>query len=151
IALDHYYGSAIPRAELTAALHELRTAIDRSIKARETKRESLEKSLKEAYRAEEYRRIGELLLANAHRIEPGSESVVLEDYYEVVAADKKIELDPLKSVPENAEVYFRRYRKSKDSAAAHSEFMEQVKAELMRLRESREESEQADSVARVTA
>ena len=135
-ALDHYYGSALPRAELDSALHALTTAIERALRARETKRESLMRSLQEVGRADEYRKTGEILLANLHRIEPSAESVSLEDYYETDATVRTIPLDVTKSAKENAEAYFRRYRKSRDAADHHREMLKQTEIDIAALRMS---------------
>ncbi len=138
VALDHYYGTALPRAELDSALHALTTAIERALRARETKRESLMRSLQEGGRADEYRKMGEILLANLHRIEPASESVSLEDYYSTDTTIRTIPLDAAKSAKENADAYFRRYRKSRDAADHHREMLEQVERDIGSLRESAE-------------
>ncbi len=145
-ALDHYYSVALPRAALDAAQHDLLTTIDRAMKSRETKRESLRRSLEEAGRAEEHRKTGELLLANLHRIQPEADSVVVEDVYEPGAPERVIPLDPLKSPQENAEVYFRRYRKVRDGVRIQQEQLAEAEEDLQALREARRRAEATGSV-----
>ena len=135
-ALDHHYGQALPRAEVDSALHALTTEIQRALRAKETKRESLLRSIREAGRADEYRKAGELILANLHRIEPSAESVAVEDYYETGAPIRIITLNASKSAKENAEVYFRRYRKSRDAAEHHRELLDQTARDITALLES---------------
>jgi len=134
IALDHYYSTALPRAARDAALHELETALERAIRAREKQRESLRRSLEEAGRAEEYRQTGELLLANLHHILPEAESVTVTDYYAPDAPERTVSLDPTKTPHENAEAFFRRYRKAKEGAKMQQAQWERVEAELQTLR-----------------
>lgn len=138
IALDHYYSTALPRAARDAARHELETALERALRTREKQRQSLLRSLEETGRAEEHRRAGELLLANLHRIPPEAVSVVVTDYYEPNAPERAIPLDPAKSARENAEAYFRRYRKAKEGAQVLQTRLERVEEEMRALREAQE-------------
>ena len=145
MALDHYYGAAIPRAALDSAIHALSTEIDRGLKARLKKADSLRRSLAEAGRAEEHKQSGELLLANLRAVDEGMDSVTVADFYAPGEPKRVIALDPTLSASENAEAYFRRYRKAKDSAAAQSEFLEAVEADIVRLSEAAETARAAAS------
>jgi predicted ribosome quality control (RQC) complex YloA/Tae2 family protein len=150
-ALDHFYGTALPRAALDAARHELATTIDRAIKAKERHRESLVRSLSEAGRAEEYKQTGELLLANLHAVEDGADAVTVIDYYAPDAPQRTIPLDPLKSPRENADVYFRRYHKAKDGAAIQREQMESTSEELASLRSAQGRLAECEDLADLKA
>ena len=130
IALDHHYGSALSGAERDAAVSGLSGEIERARAAREKKRDSLLRSLEEAGRAEESRRLGELLLANLHRIEPSSDSVTVEDHYALGSPPRTIPIDASRSPHENAENYFRKYRKSRDGAALHRDFLKRTEEDL---------------------
>jgi len=138
-SLDRYYGFAIPRAALDSAIHSLESAVAKAIKAKESRRESIRRSLAESGRAEEYKKCGEILLANLRLIEPQAESVMVTDYYGEEPEERAILLDPRKSPQENAESYFRRYRKSRDGAKIHREqlvHMDSVLKSLVSARES---------------
>jgi predicted ribosome quality control (RQC) complex YloA/Tae2 family protein len=56
---------------------------------------------------------GDLLLANLHRIPRGSESVEVDNYYQAPVTKLNIPLDVKLNPQENAERYFRLYRKAK--------------------------------------
>jgi predicted ribosome quality control (RQC) complex YloA/Tae2 family protein len=86
--------------------------------------ESLGRRRIEHGRYEELRSFGELILSNMHTLQPGDRWLAAEEF-----ADPghriEIELDPRASPAENAEHYFRRYRKAK-TALEHLEQEEQV-------------------------
>lgn len=74
------------------------------------RRQAVLQDLDAAEKADVYRRSGELLLANVHRIEKNAEQVELEGYDGVKMT---VSLDPNVSVAKNAERYFRKYKKAK--------------------------------------
>jgi predicted ribosome quality control (RQC) complex YloA/Tae2 family protein len=75
------------------------------------------------------RQMGEAILAYAHQIEPGESELIAE----WVAGEPplRVSLDPRLSPPENAEVYFRRYRKAQRAAT-------EIPAQLARVEAERE-------------
>jgi predicted ribosome quality control (RQC) complex YloA/Tae2 family protein len=73
------------------------------------------------------RQMGEAILAYAHQIEPGESELIAE----WVAGEPplRVSLDPRLSPPENAEVYFRRYRKAQRAATEIPAQLARVEAE----------------------
>lgn len=114
LALNAGYTHAIQQNHVLSLLGALRGNIDRAIKRQERLQQSMERTLAEAHRAEEYKQSGELLLANLRQWEPGAESMLVTDYYDPEQREKRIALDPKLSPQENADAYFRRYRKARD-------------------------------------
>ncbi|HXG24243.1 MAG TPA: NFACT RNA binding domain-containing protein [Chthonomonadales bacterium] len=151
IALDHHYSVALPRAARDAASRNLEAALERAIRAKEKLRESLLRSLQEANHAQEWREMGELLLANLHRVEPMAESITVADYYAAGAPPRVIPLDPSKTPQENAEAYFRRYQKAKAGAERHREQLDRVAEELLALRAAQARLPEAKSLDAVRA
>ncbi|SHI69763.1 protein of unknown function [Malonomonas rubra DSM 5091] len=80
---------------------------------------------------ERYQQLGNLLLANLHLIEKGTAKVQVLNYYLDPAVEESIALDPQLSPQDNADKYFRRYKKYR-RGIEHSE---------RRLAETREEQE----------
>jgi predicted ribosome quality control (RQC) complex YloA/Tae2 family protein len=153
-ALDHYYGAAVPRAASDAAGQEMETALRRAIQYREKKRDSLTRSLQEAGRADEYKQAGELLLANLQAIIPGAKSVEVADLFSPDMSPRVIDLDPKKSAGENAEAYFRRYRKSKDGAVYQRDQLAVIEKDLKALSDAASrmaESDGPDDIQRLRA
>lgn len=62
---------------------------------------------------EEYRLFGELLTANAYCLKNCGATAVVENYYLDPPENSVIPLNPMLSVQENAQQYFKKYRKSK--------------------------------------
>ena len=82
--------------------------------------------------AEENRVKGELLTANLYRLTRGEKSCELENYYD--GALLKISLDERLSPAQNAQNYFKRYRKQKRTLEALAPQEEEVRGELEYLR-----------------
>jgi predicted ribosome quality control (RQC) complex YloA/Tae2 family protein len=86
--------------------------------------ESLARRRAEYGRYEELKHYGELILSNLHRVQPGERWLAAEEFSDPQQRIE-IELDPQASPAENAEHYFRRYRKAK-TALEHLGEEEQV-------------------------
>ena len=85
---------------------------------------------------ERFRIIGDLLLANLHLFKRGAGSVDVEDYYQSPVVTVTVELDKKATPQENAERYFKLYRKAKRSGDHHAR----------RLQDTQEEQEWLDQV-----
>ncbi|NIQ95307.1 MAG: DUF814 domain-containing protein [Desulfuromonadales bacterium] len=96
----------IERRLLEQALAKGRKKLTRRLK-------KIEQEERQAGTFEKQKICGELLLANLHRLEKGMRAVELDNYYEDPPVAVTIELDPLLTPQENAERYFRRYKKSR--------------------------------------
>ncbi len=114
-ALDDTFGQQIEHARTSAIEGELRGLVGQEIKRTERQRQSVARTLAEAERSEQYKQTGELLLANLWRIQPHTKEVTLQDYYDPAFPDRAIELDAKLTPQENADSYFRRYRKARDA------------------------------------
>lgn len=150
-ALDHYYSIALPRAAIDAAKHQIVVEIDRAVAAKRKYAESLERSTAETARAEEFKETGELILANLYRIPPEADSVTLEDYYRPEAPERTVRLDPRLTAQENAEAWFRRYRKARDGASRLEEQLDRVRQEIAGLGSARGAVEELRDVPAVQA
>jgi predicted ribosome quality control (RQC) complex YloA/Tae2 family protein len=92
---------------------------------------------------ERLREAGELLLANLWRISSGMTSVELEDYYCDPPQPRILALDARISPAENAEHYFRRYKKAKRAAEHISRRLKETRQELEWLASVKHALEQA--------
>jgi predicted ribosome quality control (RQC) complex YloA/Tae2 family protein len=109
------------RSKLSAVV---RTALARA----ERRCLAVEKDVAGAERAEDYRLAGELIVANKHLLSKGQGRAELPDYDGKTVA---ITLDPARTPADNAERYFKRYKKARAGLAVMQE----------RLRDAQEESE----------
>ena len=73
---------------------------------------------------------GDLLLANMHQIKRGAESVEVDDYYQSPLVKTTIFLETRLSPQENAERYFKLYRKAKRAADHHQRRLHETEHEI---------------------
>jgi len=122
--------------EQDQTFHHARTslisAIHRAHRSRKVDLTSVEQGLAQSEKAEWLQQCGDLILANQAGIIKGNVSVTVDDYYapqtdagETVT--RTIELDVTRDAGENAERYFRKARKARDS----KEMLQQRHKELM--------------------
>ncbi len=80
---------------------------------------------------EKLRVYGDLLQANLYRIEKGSPFVDLENFYDENMPVVRIKLDPSKSGSQNAQKYYKDYRKAKTAEQVLKEQIEIARNELV--------------------
>jgi predicted ribosome quality control (RQC) complex YloA/Tae2 family protein len=138
-ALDKATSAEAARASLDGARSTLEGEIRRALRSLETHRDAMRRSVEESARAETYRETGDLLLSQLHAVPEGADSVELTDYYAQDAPPRVVALDPRKTPRENAETWFRRYRKARDGAEAVGARLEQVERDVAALRAGAED------------
>ena len=118
VALDTFFATYTGRTLEEGERATLAKAIAREIAFRDREIKSARATLAEAGRADEYERLGNLILANLTLIPRGGETfVTVPDLYaEEAGVEAAIALDPKKSPQENAQGYFARARKARDAA-----------------------------------
>ncbi len=91
-----------------------------------------------ADRADRYRKIGQLLLAQPHAIQPQSTQVELIDYFDPAQSTITVTVDPNKSAAENAARYFQKAKESEQNRAKRERrrnHLEQERNTLIQLQE----------------
>ena len=116
-ALDALFRSLVGRSLIDGERSQTLTAIRRAQATRKQALKSIERTIAESARADGYRRTGELLLANLNAFETGAKSVTLTNYFDPDLGESTIELDEKLTPQQNAERYFKRYQKARDSVA----------------------------------
>lgn len=115
--LDRFYFGKAERDRVKQFSHDLERFIQNEKEKNEKKIIKLEETLKEAEQAEQLQRYGELLTANLYAAKKGMREMEVVDYYDENGATVMIPLDPRKSPSENAQKYFVKYQKAKNSVA----------------------------------
>lgn len=123
-AQDLFYRARDEQAILTKNRTSLRAVLDHARKRTEKKLSECMKTIGDEEHIEQDRLFGELLLG-VHGVPAGRRSVTVPNYYADPPASVEIALDPKYSVADNAQRYFKRYRKNK---AARTYALEQVDA-----------------------
>lgn len=86
--------------------------------------------LKKCAERDQLRICGDLISANLYQIEKGSTSVSLQNFYEADAPLVKIKLDPAKTPSQNAQKYYKDYRKARTAEEKLTEQIHQAQQEL---------------------
>ncbi|MFQ5812559.1 MAG: NFACT family protein [Anaerolineae bacterium] len=126
--VEAYYGQVVGEGAYAAAKRRVREAILRAKERVRRKQEALERARVSQAQVEELRRQGEMILAYAHRIEPGQRELAAP-----VGSDEPpllIGLDPRLSPVENAQRYFEKYKKAKSAAREIPPLLRRAKLEM---------------------
>lgn len=113
-------------------------------------RDELEADAEGARMASTWRRHGELLTANLHRIKRGEARVRLQDF-DASAVPVDIELDPKRSPQENAAELFRRARRAERGRERIEARLQATHAELETLGAAADDSEPATETAHMVS
>ncbi|RCX23054.1 putative ribosome quality control (RQC) complex YloA/Tae2 family protein [Fontibacillus phaseoli] len=128
--MEDYFGEKALRDTVKQKTSDLLRFLQNERNKNIKKMSNLENDLAEADDAERYRIWGELLLPSLHTISKGDRSAELVNYYDEDQKTETIPLDPLLTPSENAQRYFKKYNKFKNSLAVIDEQMEKTKEEI---------------------
>lgn len=129
--LEGFYGNKAERDTVKQRAADLIRFVQNEKAKNISKIKKLEETLEEAKDAEKYRVLGELLTAYMHQIKRGDKSIELVNFYDEEQTTVKIELDPQLTPSDNAQRYFRRYTKHKNSLSIVEEQMEIARTEIV--------------------
>lgn len=123
--LEAFYGDKAERDTVKQRVTDLIRLLTNERNKNIKKIEKLEETFEEAKQADRYRILGDLITASMHLISKGDKQITVTNYYDEEQRPVTIELDPLSTPSENAQRYFKKYTKSKNSLIA----VQQQKAE----------------------
>lgn len=109
--LDAFYSNKAERDRVKQQARDLERLIKNEIDKNKRKLKIHEKTLKKVQSAEKQQKYGELLTANMHLVNRGDTAITVIDYYDPAQNEITIELQSDKTPSENAQIYFKRYRK----------------------------------------
>ncbi|PSL51094.1 putative ribosome quality control (RQC) complex YloA/Tae2 family protein [Salsuginibacillus halophilus] len=127
--LDKFYSGKAERDRVKQRAHDLERLLKNEWEKNERKITKLEETQKQAEATKEAQKYGELLTAHMHLIQQGMTEVEVMDYYDEESPYIKIALDEAKTPSENAQSYFSKYTKAKNSERYTAEQIEATKAE----------------------
>ncbi|UQZ36323.1 hypothetical protein C2I18_24025 [Paenibacillus sp. PK3_47] len=113
--LEDYYGDKAERDTVKQRVSDLIRFISNERGKNVKKLANLQKDLEEAEDADQYRIWGELLFASLHTLNKGDKEAKLINYYDEEQKEITIPLDPLLTPSDNAQRYFKKYNKYKNS------------------------------------
>ncbi len=129
--LEAFYGNRAERDTVKQRVTDLWKLVQNNRAKNISKLEKLKDTIDDAKDADRFRILGELLTASMHLIKRGDKQIEVLNYYDENQAMIVIPLDPQLSPSDNAQRFFRRYSKMKNSivtveeqlAATHQEIL----------------------------
>ncbi|MFZ0447412.1 MAG: NFACT RNA binding domain-containing protein [Bacillus sp. (in: firmicutes)] len=113
--LDRYFFGKAERDRVKQQAHDIERLILNEKEKNEKKIVKLQETLKEANEARKYQLYGELLTANLYAVNKGMREIEVVNYYDEKGSMVVIPLNPLKTPSENAQIFFSKYQKAKNS------------------------------------
>ncbi|HBT20067.1 MAG TPA: fibronectin/fibrinogen-binding protein [Peptococcaceae bacterium] len=129
-ALEIFYESKKYRQKFKELENRLLKITRREIKRCENKIGELELELKEAEDAEKYKTAGEIITANIFRISKGDKILRAQNFFDPEGKEIEITLDPQLSPSQNAQKYFKKYRKAQVKKQKITEQLDITRQEL---------------------
>lgn len=128
--LDRFYFGKAERDRVKQQGNDLERFIANE-KAKNVKKiKKLEATLVESEKAEKYKLFGELLTANMYAFKRGDKEVTVQNYYSQEDEIISITLSPQKTPSENAQSYFSKYQKAKNSVVFVENEINKAKEEI---------------------
>lgn len=149
-ALDDFYTQRVIAESIAREGNLLSRQLQTALKRLKRKGGLQKQALDEARQAEKWKKHGELITAHMHTVEKGAESVEVVDYYDELQPTISIPLDPHLSPSENAQRYFKRYRKAQSSQKHTRQQLRKTQAERRYLEETLVHIALADSLETLT-
>ncbi len=127
--VEQFFGASAKKARFEQKTKDLFNAITRLSSRISRTCAVREKELKSAENAEKYRVYGELINANLYCMQNGMTKLVCENYYDN-CKEISIPLRADRSPAQNAQLYFKKYTKAKNSAQILADLIKKDKDEL---------------------
>lgn len=142
--LDSYYGEKEKRERMRSKSSELSKLISNLLSRTRRRVAGQEKELEATADRERYRISGELIKANIHSIQPGDTVCRAINYYSEDFSTVDIRLDPALSPAQNAQRYFKDYRKANTARQMLGGLIEKGRTEARYLESVLHEIEKAE-------
>lgn len=130
LCLEDYYGDKAEKDTVKQRVSDLIRFLSNERSKNIKKLANLQKDLNEAEDADQFRIWGELLFASLHTVNKGDKQAKLVNYYDENQAEITVPLDPLLSPTDNAQRYFKKYNKYKNSLRVIGEQVQKTHEEI---------------------
>ena len=135
-ALDAFFTGRDMRDRMNQKSASLRHLLRQHLERNEKKLAQQEEDLAAGARMEEYRIFGELLTAQGYAVPRGAERAVLPNFYDPEGKAVEIPLEPALTAAQNAQKYFKRYRKARAARSMAAEQKEKTLREMALLEQA---------------
>ncbi|WP_338469876.1 NFACT RNA binding domain-containing protein [Niallia sp. XMNu-256] len=130
LMLDRYFFGKAERDRVKQHASDVERLVINEKEKNAKKIIKLQETLKEAHEAQKYQLYGELLTANLYNVQKGMEKIEVINYYDENGSTIVVPLDPLKTPAENAQGYFTKYQKAKNSLEIIEKQIEKARDEV---------------------
>lgn len=127
---DRYYFGKDERDRIKQQFYDIERFIRQEYDKNVKKLEKLNNELIQSEKAEQYKVMGELILANLYQINRGASKIRVQNFYSDTLESLDISLEPMLSGSENAQKYFQKYNKAKTAVNYILEQIELTEAEI---------------------
>ncbi|WP_409227419.1 Rqc2 family fibronectin-binding protein [Gudongella sp. SC589] len=128
--LDFVYKSKDTNDRVRQKSASLRKILGNKLERAQNKLSKQKEELLNSRDREKFKIYADLLQSNLHRIQRGSDHVVLENFYDENLNELKVPLDPKISPAENAQRYYKKYGKLKTANQLLMEQIPETEAEI---------------------
>ena len=138
-AMDAFYAGRDRRERINQKSATLRHVIKNALERDEKKLQLQEEEISDSARMEDYRIAGELLTAQAYMVPRGQSKVELPNFYDENGGTMLIDLDVALTPAQNAQKYFKKYRKARSAMHLAAEQREKTLSEIAVLEQAMED------------
>jgi predicted ribosome quality control (RQC) complex YloA/Tae2 family protein len=128
--LEAFYGDKAGRDTVKQRMSDLLRFLQNEKNKNIKKLDKLAETLEEAKDADKWRVLGELLTSSMHLFKKGDSSVEAINYYDEGQQTVSVALDPLLTPSQNAQRYYKKYAKSKNSLIVVEEQLSNTHTEI---------------------
>ncbi|BCW97072.1 MAG: NFACT RNA binding domain-containing protein [Fimbriimonadales bacterium] len=143
LAWEQVFQERMQHARTDALRQSLLPNLRRALQARERAAADLQRALQESQHADRWQLYGELILAFGHSLPAGATVLHAPDYTQPDAPEVAIAIDPDRTLAENAERYFQKARRARESRAELNARLQRLTEEADQLRHALFQAEQA--------
>lgn len=126
--IDSFFSGKINSSLVKQRSHDLYKKVQAMYDKAVLKKQKLSEDLISAQDSEYLRLYGEILTANLHAVKPGISKVRLMNYYD--GSEIEIPLDTRFSASKNAQIYFKKYGKSKTAIKEKTSQLKETQADI---------------------
>ena len=132
-AIKKFFHQKLEEHQRKTELKRLSEVIHSAQERLQSKKEKIEEDLKQAEKFEEYKKFGDLLMMNKDLIKKGQDSIKLMDIFKPEPSPIEIPLNVKLSPMQNAQAYFKKYKKAKDALAVMKKRKAETEKEILQL------------------
>ncbi|MCI5956816.1 MAG: NFACT family protein [Clostridiales bacterium] len=146
-AMDAFYLGRDLRMRMQQKSAGLQRHVKSALERTEKKKAIMLDTLAQSEKTEQNRIYGDLLTANLHQIGKGAESVTVQNYYDPACPDVTIPLSTRLSPAQNAQSYYKKYRKARVAEQYAREQMASIERDLLLLENALDDLDKCETTA----